>query len=62
MVRLVSCQVVFHRANVQLRTRTAVRDDLMAFLVTAPTARGTVNGLALAPDLHAIALRGSRTI
>jgi len=51
MVRLVSCQVLFQRANVRLRSRTVVHEDLVACMVTAPTARGTVNGLPTSPEL-----------
>ena len=59
LVTLISCQVVFQRANARLRTRTTVGDDFVAFLVTAPTARGAVNGVAVAPDLVGIARPGA---
>ena len=38
MIRLFSCQVVFQSARMRLRSRTTVHDQLVAFVVLAPSA------------------------
>ncbi|MGZ8256067.1 MAG: hypothetical protein ACXWVT_14525, partial [Burkholderiaceae bacterium] len=45
MVQLEASTVVFHSTNLRLRTRTSVRDDLLAYVTFGARARGTVNGL-----------------
>jgi AraC-like DNA-binding protein len=51
IVRLESAAVVFHSANVRLRTRTSVRKDLLGYVTFGPHANGTVNGLPVRPGL-----------
>jgi AraC family ethanolamine operon transcriptional activator len=51
VVRLESAAVVFHSANLRIRTRTSVREGLIGYLTFGPQASGTVNGLAVRPGL-----------
>jgi AraC-like DNA-binding protein len=51
MVQLEASTVVFHSTNLRLRTRTSVRDDLLAYVTFGARARGTVNGLQVRPGL-----------
>jgi AraC-like DNA-binding protein len=51
VVRLEAATVVFHSTNVRMRTRTRVLPDLLAYVTFGPRARGTVNGLAVRPEL-----------
>jgi len=51
VVRLESAAVVFHSANLRIRTRTSVREGLIGYLTFGPRTSGTVNGLAVRPGL-----------
>jgi AraC family ethanolamine operon transcriptional activator len=43
--------VVFYTSNLRVRTRTKVREDLLAYVTFGPRARGTVNGLPVRPGM-----------
>ncbi|MCU0976974.1 MAG: helix-turn-helix domain-containing protein [Steroidobacteraceae bacterium] len=51
IVRLGSAAVVFHATNARVRTRTSVRQGLLAYTVFGPQASGTANGLPVRPGL-----------
>jgi AraC-like DNA-binding protein len=51
IVRLESAAVVFHSANLRVRTRTSVRSGLLGYVTFGPQAKGTVNGLPVRPGL-----------
>jgi AraC-like DNA-binding protein len=55
IVRLESAAVVFHSTNLRVRTRTSVREGLLAYATFGPRATGTVNGLPVRPDLMLVA-------
>jgi AraC family ethanolamine operon transcriptional activator len=59
-VRLDDCLVIFHSTNLRMRVRTALQDDLLAFLAFGPGTRGTLNGVAVRPDRLLMATRGCR--
>jgi len=59
VIRLDDCAVVFHSANVRVRTRTSVREDLLGYVAFGPRAHGTVNGLMVHPGLMLAAAPGS---
>jgi AraC family transcriptional regulator, ethanolamine operon transcriptional activator len=50
-VHLDSAHVVFHSSNVRARTRTRVHAGLIAFVTFGMSASGTVNALAIRPDM-----------
>jgi AraC-like DNA-binding protein len=50
-VRLGRAGVVFHSANLRLRTRSSVRKDLLGYVTFGPHAEGTINGLPVRPGL-----------
>jgi len=45
IVRLDSTTVVFHSTNRRVRTRTNVREGLLAYATYGPQAQGTLNGI-----------------
>ena len=45
IVRLGAVMVVFYTSNLRVRTRTQMREDLLAYVTFGPQTRGTVNGL-----------------
>ena len=51
IVRLGASMVVFSTSNLRVRTRTKVREDLLAYVTFGPRARGTVNGLPVRPGM-----------
>lgn len=51
VVSLDAATVVFHASNMRLRTRSSVRNDLLAFVVFGRQASGTVAGLPVRPGL-----------
>jgi AraC family ethanolamine operon transcriptional activator len=51
IVRLEGSVVLLHSTNLRVRTRSTAHNQLLAYVVTGPEARGTVNGLPLRPDL-----------
>ena len=51
VVRLESAAVVFHSANLRIRTRTSVRKGLVGYLTFGPHTSGTANGLPVRPGL-----------
>jgi AraC family ethanolamine operon transcriptional activator len=59
IVRLESAAVVFHSTNLRVRTRTSVRNGLLAYVTFGPQAKGTVNGLQVGPGLLLVAEPGS---
>jgi AraC-like DNA-binding protein len=59
VVRLEACAVVFHSANVRLRTRTSVQEGLLAYVTFGPQAHATVNGLTVLPGLMLAAEPGA---
>jgi len=50
-VRLEGAAVVFHTTNLRIRTRTRVREGLLAYSAFGPHATGSVEGLPVGPDL-----------
>jgi AraC family ethanolamine operon transcriptional activator len=59
IVRLDPAAVVFHSTNLRVRTRTSVREGLLAYVTFGPRARGTVNGLPVRPGLMLVAEPGA---
>jgi AraC-like DNA-binding protein len=59
VVRLEACAVVYQSTNARVRTRTSVREDLLAYVTFGPQARGTVNGLPVLPGLMLAAEPGA---
>jgi AraC-like DNA-binding protein len=59
IVRLDPAAVVFHSTNLRVRTRTSVREGLLAYVTFGPQARGTVNGLPVRPGLMLVAEPGA---
>jgi AraC family ethanolamine operon transcriptional activator len=51
IVRLEAATVVFHSTNVRVRSRASVNKNLIAYVAFGPRAQGSVNGLAVRPDL-----------
>jgi AraC-like DNA-binding protein len=51
IVRLTATSVLFHSANLRVRTRTSVHKGLLAYVTFGPHAKGTVNGLPVRPGL-----------
>lgn len=51
VIRLESATVVYHSANLRVRTRTSVRSGLLGYLAFGPHAIGTVNGMPVRPGL-----------
>ena len=51
VVRLESAAVVYHSANLRVRTRTSVRKGLLCYLAFGPQASGTSNGLPVRPGM-----------
>ena len=51
IVRLGAVMVVFYTSNLRVRTRTKVREDLLAYVTFGPRASGTVNGLPVRPGM-----------
>lgn len=51
IVRLDAAAVVFNSTNLRVRTRTSVRQGVLAYVVFGPQASGTVNGLPVRPGL-----------
>jgi len=51
IVRLGAAMVVFYTSNLRVRSRTKVREDLLAYVTFGPRARGTVNGLPVRPGM-----------
>ena len=51
IVRLEGSLVLFHSTNLRVRTRTTVHNQLLAYVVIGPEARGTANGLPRRSDL-----------
>ena len=50
-VRLEAAAIIFLSTNLRVRTRTRVRQDLLAYVAFGPQAKGTVNGLTVRPGL-----------
>jgi len=51
VVRLDACTIVYHSTNARVRTRTRVLEGRLAYVTFGPRARGTVNGLPIAPGM-----------
>ena len=51
IVRLGAVMVVFYTSNLRVRTRTQVREDLLAYVTFGPHTSGTVNGLPVRPGM-----------
>jgi AraC-like DNA-binding protein len=51
VVRLETAAVIFHSANLRIRTRTSVRKGLVGYLTFGPQTSGTANGLPVRPGL-----------
>jgi len=51
VVRLDPAAVVFHSANMRVRTRTSVRKGMLGYVTFGPGSLGTVNGLPVRPGL-----------
>jgi AraC-like DNA-binding protein len=59
VVRLPASVAIFQSTNRRLRTRTRLQDGLMAFSALGPRASGSLDGLALRPDLLLVAEPGA---
>lgn len=57
-VRLDSSLVVYHSTNLAIRTRTVLKNGLVAFVAFGPRAVGTVNGLPVGPDRVLVSASG----
>jgi AraC family ethanolamine operon transcriptional activator len=55
IVRLENAAVVFHSTNLRVRTRTSVREGLLAYVTFGPQAKGTVNGVPVRPGMMLLA-------
>jgi AraC family transcriptional regulator, ethanolamine operon transcriptional activator len=51
VVRLGDATVAFQSTNLRVRTRTAAREGLLAYVTFGPQTTGTVNGMSVRPDL-----------
>ena len=51
IVRLEGGSVLYHSTNHRIRTRTKPQRDLLAYVTFDPRVKGTVNGLAIRPEL-----------
>jgi AraC family ethanolamine operon transcriptional activator len=51
VVRLESAAVIFHSANLRIRTRTSLRKGVVGYLTFGPQTSGTANGLPVRPGL-----------
>lgn len=51
VVHLESAHIVSLSTNARVRTRTSVKDGLLAFVVFGPSAAGTINGLPVRPGM-----------
>jgi len=51
IVHLDSATIVFHSTNRRVRTRTSVREGLVAYATYGPQADGTMNGLPVRPGM-----------
>jgi AraC-like DNA-binding protein len=60
IVRLGTSVLLFHSTNLPIRTRTVLRDGLVAYVGFGPHAAGTMNGLPVGPDLMLAAASGVR--
>jgi hypothetical protein len=60
IVRLESAAVMFHTTNLRVRTRTSVRDGLLACVTFGPQARGTLNEVPVRSDLMLMAAPGAQ--
>lgn len=58
-VRLDAATVVFHSANLRLRTRTRVRRGVLGYVTFGPCSRGSANGLPVREGLMLAAAPGS---
>jgi len=59
IVRLDSAVVVFHSTNRRVRTRTSVREGLLAYVTFGPQADGTMSGLPVRPGMMLAAEPGA---
>jgi AraC family transcriptional regulator, ethanolamine operon transcriptional activator len=59
IIRLDSAVVVFHSTNRRVRTRTSVREGLLAYATYGPQAEGTMNGLPVRPGMMLAAAPGA---
>ena len=59
VVRLEAGAIVFQSTNVRVRTRTSVREGLIAYVAFGPRTQGTVNGLTVLPGLMIAAAPGA---
>jgi AraC-like DNA-binding protein len=59
IVRLESASVVFHSANLRVRSRTSTRKGLLGYVTFGPQASGTVNGIPVRPGLMLAVQPGS---
>jgi AraC family ethanolamine operon transcriptional activator len=51
IVRLETAVVIFHSTNLRLRSRTAARNGLLAYVTFGPAVSGTANGMPVRPGL-----------
>ena len=59
LVRLESAAVSFQSTNLRLRTRTRVREGLLAYVTFGPQATGAVNGIPVRPGMMLAAESGA---
>jgi AraC-like DNA-binding protein len=55
IVRLESATIMRHSTNLRVRTRTSVREGLLAYVTFGPSATGSVNGLPVRSGLLVVA-------
>jgi len=58
VVRIKDSVLLFQTTNIRVRARTELRSGLLAYVVFGPRARGTLNGLAIRPNLMLAAESG----
>jgi AraC-like DNA-binding protein len=62
VVRLETAAVIFHSANLRIRTRTSLRKGLVGYLTFGPQTSGTANGLPVRPGLMLAVESGAENV
>ena len=61
VIRLESAAVIYHSANLRVRTRTSVRKGLLGYVAFGPHTNGSSNGLPVRPGLMLAAEPGAES-
>jgi AraC-like DNA-binding protein len=61
VIRLESAAIIYHSANVRVRTRTSVRMGLLGYVTFGPHTNGSSNGLPVRPGLMLAAAPGAQS-